>query len=195
MAGAGGAGAAFPGTGGVRRGRGEDRFCVGSFRRWRLRLPVRWCCVAPAVTTSLASASLKSQAISWPAADGTGGLVLGRNLLIPGFITDVVGLLLAHRCFGTSRHPQDGAWSICRPTNGAACPTPRHPGAKTMRKGTGRSPFVPQGHVSQLPLRPLPGRETMSTTNGGPAEDVQPQLNVVANTSRISVENPNAPRR
>ena len=79
-------------------------------------------------------------------ADSGGALVLlaGILLLIPGFITDIVGLLLllsplrqlAGR-FGRGRRPNaPTAWSICRRKIGTRWPIRRYPTAATNeRKG------------------------------------------------------------
>ena len=74
-------------------------------------------------------------------ADSSGGLILlaGILLLIPGFITDIVGLLLliaplrrAFRGNWTRPAPRAAtAWSIWRPSSGAACPTRRCPTGAT----------------------------------------------------------------
>ena len=78
-------------------------------------------------------------------ADGSGGLILlaGFLLLIPGFITDALGLLLLGGALRQAlsaalrRGPPAAptAWSTCRPTTGTGSPTPNCPTGAAATSG------------------------------------------------------------
>ena len=72
-------------------------FCGPGADRRRPRWPAPWCCAMPGVTISPASASPWAMAAfprCRPTAPAPLTLFAGILLLIPGFITDVLGLLL-----------------------------------------------------------------------------------------------------
>jgi FxsA cytoplasmic membrane protein len=137
----GGTGSANSGTCRVHRGGCDSWLWLGIEPRAR-RLPVCLSCATSAVLTRM-GVVLDQGSFTALQADNRGGQVIfaGILLLVPGFINDIVALILLiapsprwalSALEAASRLPAMVAWSISRPNNGIRYPIPYYPtGAKT----------------------------------------------------------------